>query len=538
MCLRLVAFALAATLILAQPSPYESQVLPYVKNGQFMGVVLVAKDGKVLYQQAFGQAVAEWEVPHTLDSKFRIGSITKQFTAVAILRLAEQSKISLQDPVKKYYPAAPAAWDGITVHHLLNHTSGIPSYTNQPGFLDKSALTAAPAEILKPILALPLEFAPGQEFKYDNSGYLLLGLIIESLTGAKYADHLRTTIFEPLGMKDTGYDVSATMLKHRSAGYVRAGAELRNAPYTDMQWPFAAGGLYSTAADLLKWDQALNTDRLLSAASKEKMYQPGLSSYGYGWFTRKIGTHPVADHGGGIQGFNTHITRVLDERVVTIVLANLNTPAASALSLELARAAVGLPAKEAFEEISVSVDKLKDYEGVYPLAATFSLVVRPGTPMTIQGTGQPRLPVFSYAADKFFAKAIDAQVEFTRDAAGKVDGLIVHQNGMDLKGKRQSAQAPAERVELPLDMVKAAEYPGTYTIEGAPVTMTVALTDGKLTAQLTGQSAFPLYRSGPEEFFLKVVDAQIKFLRDMGGKVEAVQLNQNGQEIRWMRQKP
>ena len=446
MLLRILVFALSSTLAFSQPSAFEAQIQPYVDSGRFIGSVLVSKDGKVLYRKAFGFAQAEWEIPNTPETKFRIGSITKQFTAVAILRLVEQGKLKLDDPIKKHYPTAPATWEAVTIHHLLNHTSGIPSYTGQAGFLEKSALPAKPADIIKPIQTLPLEFAPGTKFVYNNSGYLLLGLILESLTGQPYAEYLRQTIFEPLGMKDTGADVSSAILKNRAAGYVSAGKEIRNAHYTDMAWPFAAGVLYSTVDDLLKWDQALYTDRLLSNSSKEKLFQPGLGNYAYGWQTLKLGTHPVVDHGGGIQGFNTHIARVLDEHVATIVLANINTPAASQLAIELARLALGMKAKVDFEEITLAPDKLKEYEGVYPLAPSFSLTVR-SSPFTVQGSSQPRLPVFAYAEDKFFAKAVDAQVEFTR-SNGKVDGLILQQNGMDQKAPQQTALVPADRTEL------------------------------------------------------------------------------------------
>ena len=534
MILRALVFALSSTLAFSQPSPFEAQIQPYVDSGRFIGSVLVAKEGKVLYRKAFGFAQAEWEIPNTPETKFRIGSITKQFTALAILRLVEQGKLKLDDPIRKHYPAAPATWEAVTIHHLLNHTSGIASYTGQPGFLEKSALTAKPADIIKPIQALPLEFVPGTKFVYNNSGYLLLGLILESLTGQPYAEHLRQTIFEPLGMKDTGADVSSAILKNRAAGYVAVGKELRNAPYTDMTWPFAAGVLYSTVDDLLKWDQALYTDRLLTNSSKEKLFQPGLGNYAYGWSTRRLGTHPVVDHGGGIQGFNTHIARVLDDRITTIVLANMNTPAATQLAIELARLALGMKAKEDFEAITLTPDKLKEYEGVYPLAASFSLTVR-SSPMTLQGSGQPRLAVFAYAEDKFFAKAVDAQVEFTR-SNGKVDGLILHQNGMDQKAPRQTALIPADRVELPLDNTKSPDYAGTYQLINAPVTLTIVSTDNQLTAQVTGQSALPIYRYGPEEFFYKAVDAQLRFVRNADGKVEAIQFTQGNRESRWARQ--
>ena len=423
---------------LGQPA-FEARVKSHLDKGDFIGSVLVAQDGKVLYRSAVGMAQAEWGIPNTPETKFRLGSITKQFTAVAVLQLVEKGKIKLDDPVKKYYAEAPASWDTVTIHHLLNHTSGIPSYTEQPGFFEKgSMLPMKAAEIVKLTQDKPLEFPPGSKFHYDNTGYVLLGAILETVTGKPYGDHMREVIFDPLGMKDTGYDVSSLILKNRAAGYQRGKNGLENARYLDMTLPHAAGALYSTVDDLLKWDQALYTEKLINAASRQKMLTPGLDGYGYGWALKKEGAHSIAEHGGGINGFSTHILRVLDEKIVVITLANMSTPGAGKLAQELAKLAMGIPLPEEPKEIQIPPEKLNDYPGVYPLSPQFSLTVRNDrNQLTVQGTGQPANPVFAYATDKFFAKVVDAQMEFTRGSDGKVDGVILHQGGRDLKAPRQ-----------------------------------------------------------------------------------------------------
>jgi D-alanyl-D-alanine carboxypeptidase len=256
----------------------------------------------------------------------------------------EQGKLKLDDPISKYYTDAPKTWNKITIHNLLNHTSGIPSYTSIPGFFEKSSkMPLTPAEIVKLTQDKPLEFEPGAQFKYDNTGYILLGYVIEKITGKKYADQLRDAILNPLGMKDTGYDAWSVVLKHRASGYSMNGPALINAPYLDMTLPYAAGSLYSTVDDLLIWDQALYTDKLLTPASKEKMFTPGLSNYGYGWFIDKQLNRRHVAHGGGINGFNTIISRFTDDKAVVIVLSNLNSNMIDKMGTALAAMLFGEP---------------------------------------------------------------------------------------------------------------------------------------------------------------------------------------------------
>lgn len=319
-------------LLLGQPKDFTTEadklVSGYVEQNKFSGTVLVAKDGKPLFRKGYGWANREWKVPNGPESKFRLGSITKQFTATAILQLVEAGKLKLDDPISKYYLSSPPVWSKITIHHLLTHTSGIPSYTSIPGFFGKESMTdRTPAEIVKLTQDMPLEFQPGEKFKYDNSGYILLGYVIEKVSGQKYADYLQEHIFGPLGMRDSGYDSSQEIIPHRAAGYNYTGSRWVNAPYLAMSLPYAAGSLYSTGDDLLTWDQALYAHKPLSPASLDKMFTPNLENYGYGWFITKEFNRKMESHGGGINGFNTVITRYPDDRVTVIVLGNMNTSA-------------------------------------------------------------------------------------------------------------------------------------------------------------------------------------------------------------------
>ena len=308
----------------------ESLLDRYHELGTFNGAALVAENGKVIFKKGFGFADFEWKSPNTPDTKFRLGSITKQFTAALLLQLVEEGKVSLETPLSDalpYYRADTGAI--ITIHHLLAHTSGIPSYTGLPDFFkDVSRDPYAVRDFVLEYCSGDLEFEPGAEFRYNNSGYFLLGAIIEQVTGKGYAQALEERILDPLGMRASGYDLAAPLLEKRARGYERGLLDVRNADYLDMSLPFAAGALYSTVEDLYLWDQALYGDRVLPPAAKERMFTPNLEHYGYGWGIRERPIGPgkaerlTVGHGGGINGFNTLIRRVPEDRHLVVLLNN------------------------------------------------------------------------------------------------------------------------------------------------------------------------------------------------------------------------
>jgi CubicO group peptidase (beta-lactamase class C family) len=302
----------------------------YHGHGQFNGSVLVAEKGNVIYKKGFGLANMEWNIANQPDTKFRLGSITKQFTAMLVMQLVEQGKIKLDGKLSDYYPDyRKDTGDKVTIHHLLTHTSGIPSYTGMPRFFqDVSRNPYTVGEFVRKYCSGDLAFEPGSKFSYNNSGYFLLGAIIEKIAGKPYEQVLKEKILDPLGMKDTGYDHHATILNKRASGYERTAAGFINAPYLDMSLPYSAGSLYSTVEDLSLWDQALYTDKLLSAKYKEMMFKPFLDNYAYGLVVEK---QPLGDaketasaitHGGGINGFNTLIVRLVDDKHLIVLLNN------------------------------------------------------------------------------------------------------------------------------------------------------------------------------------------------------------------------
>ena len=302
----------------------ETLLKRYQELGLFNGSVLVADGGQVVLKKGYGLANMEWNIPNTADTKFRLGSITKQFTATLIMQLVEQGKIDLKAPVTRYLPNYPArTGDKVTIHQLLNHTSGIVGYTETPAFGTTIRNPYSPTAFLQFFSKLDLLFEPGTKFSYSNSGYFLLGVILEQVTGQPYEKLLRERIFAPLGMNDSGYDSTRPLLSKRAAGYDKQfDGSYVNTSYLDMSQPYAAGSLYSTAEDLYRWDQSFYTEKILSAKSKELMFTPGLSDYGYGWGIRKKDGITTISHGGGINGFNTNITRYPEAKRVIVLLNN------------------------------------------------------------------------------------------------------------------------------------------------------------------------------------------------------------------------
>jgi len=306
----------------------------YSEYGNFNGSVLVAEKGEIIYKKGFGMADMEWDIPNQANTKHRLGSITKQFTAMLIVQLASENKLDLQAPVSTYLPDYPKKnGDIITIHHLLTHTSGIPNFTSFPSYQDMQRNPYRPGEIVKFFADSALEFTPGSNFAYSNSGYILLGVLIEKITGKPYEQVLQEKILTPLKMVNTGYDHNRTNLKNRASGYERNGRTFLNANYVDMTTPFSAGALYSTVEDLYLWDQALYTDKLLPKKYMDLIFQKYIptgerAGYGYGWFMdeRPIGKSSdriqTISHSGGINGFSTLITRMPTEKSLVVLLNN------------------------------------------------------------------------------------------------------------------------------------------------------------------------------------------------------------------------
>jgi len=419
-----------------------------VKDKQFSGAALVVRDGKVVLSKGYGMADLENDIANSPQTKFRLGSITKQFTATAIMMLQERGKLSVQDPACKYLENCPEAWKAVTVRHLLTHTSGIPSYTGLPDFRKTMSMPATLAELTDRFRNRPLEFQPGEKFSYNNSGYILLGSIIEKVSGEDYESFLRRNIFEPLKMASTGYDHTSEVLKGRASGYLLNGDKLDNAPFLDMSLPHAAGALYSTVEDLYLWDQALYSEKLLSKKSFAEMYTPFKNNYAYGWGVNdQYGMRRIS-HGGGINGFATFIARYPEQQSTIIVLSNFQHSSPAFISDRLARIFFADKMKL---PTAVKVDPaiLKKYAGRYEadpkVIPNFIYdVYFENDQLWMTPSHQSRRKLVAQSDSEFLDEYLaDARLTFTRDASGGVTGMSVRVDGTDFTARRLELPAPS-----------------------------------------------------------------------------------------------
>lgn len=515
-----------ASIAQAQDTARMDQIVQQrVDARQFMGSVLVARGDQVVFNKAYGSANLEWDIANTTTTKYRIGSITKQFTAASILLLEERGKLKVDDPVRKHFAEAPAAWDGITLKHLLSHTSGIPSFTSFPEYPKLKYYQTSVKDLVDLFKDKPLEFAPGEKWVYCNSGYVLLGYIIEKASGTSYADFVQANFFTPLAMKDSGYDSNTAVIAHRASGYTPSGESLNNADFVHMSVPHAAGALYSTTEDLLRWQRGLYGGKVLSAASLAKMTTPVKNDYALGLGVQ-TGKQRLYSHGGGIEGFNTHLAYYPDTQTTVVALGNVNGMAPSEITAKLGALMHGEAVVLSHErkEISVPREVLARYVGTYALSPQLNVMVTlDGDQLLTQVSGQQRFPTFAESRTRFFLKVVDAQWEFVEEG-GKVTHVILYQGGREMKAPRTS-DTVAARNEITLPASALEKFVGTYQLRPG-FDMVIKLEGEQLVLQPTGQGPDRLYAESADSFFSKVVDATIQFHRNAQGAVTHLTLNQ------------
>ena len=530
----------------ADVAAYAGRVLAANNPDDAPGMaVLVARGDEVLYRAAHGAANLQLGVPLSPDHVFRLGSVTKQMAAAGVLKLAEDGKLSLDDPLAKFVPGYPGG-DKVTVRMLLNHTSGIRSYTDMPGVMDGPIQkTVKTAQLIETFKNEKPDFAPGEGWHYNNSGYVLVGAVIEAASGMPWHAYLQEALFKPLGMQHTGYgneDIAA--IPGHVTGYTRAGEQWALAQYLSMTQPHAAGALVSTLDDLNKWNRALHEGKLLKADSYRAMVTPTGkavdSGYGYGITAGTLRGKPVLQHGGGIFGFSTYLLYLPDEDITVAVLYNADSGRPGMLGTGsianlLAAQAIGKPYPDK-KAIAVDEATLKQYEGVYRLDKDAARIVRVvDGKLTSQRTGSQPYTLVPVAKDVFLFEEGFSRMVFERDGAGKVSAMrfFPEDEGAGEVVKRSDEPMPSERASVTLEKAAMERLVGKYAYQG--MAMTVALDGEKLTAQLAGQPAFELFAESPTKFFLKVVEASLEFAP---GDVPAasVTLRQGGQVIEFKRQ--
>lgn len=451
--------AVASAATTAKPAEALAQQLDdyvrlYEQAGLFSGSVLVADQGRIVLQKGYGLADRTTGTPNMPDTKFRIGSLTKQFTAALVLQLVEQGKMKLDGRVGDYLPDYPsAAGRALTLHQLLSHTSGLPEYSAQPAFAAIATMPQSPTQLVALFASLPLDFTPGSQFHYSNSNYILLGAIIEKVTGQPYAQVFDTQIARPAGLRATTYAPTEPADARRAAGYQPTPTGLLPAPPIAMSVPYAAGAITSTVTDLYRWNEALLRTEALSAASQRLLFTPVKENYAYGWmvFKSRIGAAPdtvqIQEHNGAVNGFASFLVRVPQRRQCIVLLDNHSSPALADLRRGLLRllnhqaatppSVAAAPAAAVATGVSVVVPAtvLNTYVGVYELNPGFRITIRQrDSRLFVQATGQSEFETDAASAVLFTLRGVPAQVEFGKNERGEVAQLYLLQGG-----RRQTA---------------------------------------------------------------------------------------------------
>ncbi len=562
--LRTLALAIAVLAVSVAPSAQDlaPQIDAFLtaahKAGRFDGTVVVADGGEVIYERGFGEADRSWGIPNAPNTRFRIASLTKQFTAALVLQLVEAGEIALDAPVTHYLPDYPAAQgDRVTVHHLLSHTSGIPEHLGLPGFDDMKRRPFAPDSFLAVFSGLPLDFEPGSQFRYSNSNYYLLGVIIEHVTGQPFAAALRERLLAPLGLEDTGYDDGATVIDRLARGYTRVGAGYEHAAYFDPSVPYAAGMMYSTARDLVTWTQALHRGVPFERAETlERMTTPVLSDYAYGLGISMLplGPSPVRaiGHSGGIFGFSTFLLHFPDEDRTVAVLANTEE-STQPIAFDLARILYGQPVEPPTRPVGQVVAAVLDAEGIDAAIARYREIR--ASEAEAYDLGEDQLNALGYltlgrgdveAAIHLFELNVEMYPESwnpydslgeaylaagdrERAAASYQRALVLNPTSESTRAALEGlgAAVPDTEVRVPVEVLE--RYVGQYALRPGMV-IVVTLESDRLFGEAPGQPVRELIPTSETRFRIPAMDAQIRFVAD-DGPAEGLILDVDGQTM-------
>ncbi len=409
--------------------------------------------GEILLAKGYGLADVELNVAVKPETIFQSGSVGKQFVSAAVMMLVEEGKIGLDDSITEYFPNAPESWKPILVKNLLSHTSGLAEYES-PGRTGPKGpfylrLDFTEDQLVEKIEALPIEFKPGDKWNYRNTNYVLLGVIVQKVTGKFYADFLQERIFKPWYMNSTRLISDIDIIPNRSSGYEMKTGKLQNQDWVSPTFNSTAdGALYFNVLDLAKWDEALYGTSLLKQSSLDRAWtvfqlndgKPNLSDYGFGWEISAVNGHKLIEHGGAWQGFTCDISRFPDDGLTVVVLTNLAGAQPGMIAhrvAELVNPALKPPPPKEHKEITVDPKVFDGYIGRYQLEPNFILTVtRESDHLVLQATGQPQFAIFPESERDFFVKEFDAQITFVTDSKGRATELILHQNGRDLPAKR------------------------------------------------------------------------------------------------------
>lgn len=509
---------------------FDKLLSEHFKSHEPGATALVARKGRIIYEKAFGMANLELNVPMRTEHVFKIASITKQFTAVAILQLLEEGKLDLQDEITRFIPDYPTQGYRITIEHLLTHTSGILDFAKIRETPNRMAGALTPEQMIDIFKERPLRFPPGTQWEYSNSGYFLLGYIIERITGKTYGEFLEEHIFKPAGMSRSFYGGETQLVPNRADGYTRGQQGFINAPHISMTHPYAAGAILSTVGDLFRWNRALHSYKLIRKENLEKaltrytLADGKKTRYGYGWRFGSIQDSPSLWHSGGINGFTSIVMFLPEEDVFVAVLFNSDGNSPEEISAKLAALAIGKP----YEYKPMALDRtgLLAYAGVYENENGRQRIITASNDTLYSQLGRgPRSSIQAYQKDKFFFDD-NAMVtlEFTRSANGEIERLILKSRDGDEVWNKTDKPIPGPD-GITLDKKILERYVGRYEMTPDFAFLITRVTD-RLFIQATGQDQLEMFAESETKFFLKVNDAQFEFVADDSGNVTKVIVNQ------------
>lgn len=495
--------------------------------------VLIVKNDKIIYRKAFGMANLELNVPMKPENVFKLASITKQFTSVAILMLIEQGKLRLKDTLSKYIADFPRG-NEISIHHLLNHSSGIRDYTRILELRAKSRLDISPEALVNTFKNLPLEFNPGEKYDYNNSGYVLLGYIIEKVSGMRYGDFIEKNIFDKLDMKHSYYADNYKITADRAYGYQIYEGNYENAEYISPDFPYAAGSLMSTIDDLFLWNKALYNNTLISEKSKElaftnhKLANGKHSNYGYGWFINEIAGLTTIEHPGGINGFTSSGIYNPDSNIYSIVLSNLDDgKGAEPHNIKAVSALLGKPVTE-MAVLEISEKNLEKWVGPYQFEDVARFIsLDKGVLYSTREGGRPiKLEPLSDKAFKFEHSFTTYHFSIKNGKRQVIyKDRIVESIGIETDKKPTSDKAA---IILPQEIL--INYIGVYELQPG-FQIEIQLQNNRLFAMATGQAAVELFAETEHAFLVQEIGAQMIFNKDTDGTVKSLTFSQGGNKM-------
>ena len=497
---------------------------------------LVAKDGNVIYRKAFGKADLELDVDMTSKNVFEVGSITKQFTSVAILMLLEEGKLSLDDEITKFIPTYPTNGKKITIHHLLTHTSGIKSYTSMQRFGEVMTIDETPLKFIDFFKNEPMDFDPGEKYLYNNSGYFILGYIVEKVSGISYPKFIQERIFDAIDMKSSYYGSHKKLIKNRASGYQK-GAEFSNAQYISLTLPYAAGSIMSNVDDMLKWQTAITNNVFLKKATIDKAFtnytliNGDKINYGYGWSINEINDVPTIEHGGAIPGYLSMGVFVPSKNIYVILFSNCGCQSPTNTALEIAALAMDKTSQGEENTFNLSTEQLNTWVGTYEFdnKVLRYITLKEGQLYSKREGSPQSFKIYPTSPNTFSFKEGFISYYFSMKDGKKV-ALFKNRINKE-KGVYIDKQAPKEKelITVSADILKS--YEGVFEIQPG-FDLTITSLENQLFAQATGQQKFELFAESKTKFFLKVVKASVVFHVNEKGEINALTLNQGGRAMR------